>query len=56
MSTGTCEGCSKPIADGQASITENTPTTSQRWHLRCWPRLPRAVEFVREAAEPEKTP
>jgi hypothetical protein len=43
-----CDGCGKPIKDGQASITANTPATREAWHLRCCPWVPRHAEPVRE--------
>jgi hypothetical protein len=39
-------GCGQPIRDGRASITSNTLTTSEHWHLGCCP-------CCREACRPQ---
>ena len=39
MSKPPCDGCHKPIKDGQASISANTLTTKEHWHLGCCPWL-----------------
>ena len=41
MAAKLCNGCGKPIKDGQASIISNTLTTREAWHHACCPWLPR---------------
>ena len=35
MAKATCTACRKPIKATEAALTINTPTTSERWHIRC---------------------
>lgn len=39
MAKRICDGCGKPIREGQGSLTMNTASTSEHWHLRCCPWL-----------------
>jgi hypothetical protein len=53
MTKPPCDSCGKPIRDGEASISANTPTTSEHWHLGCCPWVLRgapAAFMMREDA------
>lgn len=52
MKAPKCNGCGKPIKDGQASIISHTLTTRAAWHHACCPWLPRGV--VLEQQKPQE--
>jgi hypothetical protein len=58
MTKPICSACHQPIKDGQAHITENTPTSRRKWHHWCCPWLPEnaAGTLPAHRQDPEKRP